>query len=65
MRSATSFAAIAASMSPSTNVLAPVSVTQAPQVAPAKPKKHAITVLVTMPHVKKYGQNPTMQLTYA
>lgn len=30
----------------------------------SKPKKRYITVLVTMPHVKKYGKAPTMQLTY-
>jgi hypothetical protein len=30
----------------------------------AKPKKSYITVLVTMPHVKKYGKKPVMSLTY-
>jgi hypothetical protein len=30
----------------------------------AKPRKHFITVRVTMPHVKKYGKKPEMSLTY-
>jgi hypothetical protein len=30
----------------------------------SKAEKRYITVLVTMPHVKKYGQKPTMSLTY-
>lgn len=30
----------------------------------AKPKRHFVTVRVTMPHVQRYGKPATMQLTY-
>jgi hypothetical protein len=46
----------------------PLTLTEQQVTAPArrgKPASTLITVRVTMPHVKKYGKNPTMSLTYA
>ncbi|MFF2053687.1 hypothetical protein ACFVU2_18940 [Leifsonia sp. NPDC058194] len=46
----------------------PLTLTEQPVTSPdrrGKPATTFITVRVTMPHVQKYGKNPTMLLAYA